>query len=302
MAWNGSNNTGSVPGKREAAAPTKSDNSSLTYFIIFAVAIAVAAAVYFALRGNRGGQSPGEQPEPSGGKIAEATPATNRAESVKPPAKPLTLQERRQAEIRLYEKKYGTNMPPGVKARVHFLKNPPEKVYKIKNRFEFLRHPSERQIASLMSVTPGDFMLSPPEYGTSFDNDFLSAIMEKIDVLPDDDEETRAVKAAVTDLKKEIVAIQRERGMLPSEIMNEHGKYLYELGQIEQDLERELLKAKNDPNMADQDVEDLFVAANKIRQEKGLPEWKVPDFSKRMVRLQRKLARRGQNNDSGKDE
>lgn len=301
MAWNRSNNEGPVPGKRAAATPAA---SGFIYKVLLSAAVVVAIAVvvaYFVLHGER---KPVPAPEDvsSGGKIAEVTPAVVKPQEEEQVKKPLTLQERRQAEIRLYEKKYGTNMPPGVKARVHFLKNPPEKVYKIKNRFEFLRHPSERQIASLMSVTPGDFMLSPPEYGTSFDNDFLSAIMEKIDVLPDDDEETRAVKAAVTDLKKEIVAIQRERGMLPSEIMNEHGKYLYELGQIEQDLERELLKAKNDPNMADQDVEDLFVAANKIRQEKGLPEWKVPDFSKRMVRLQRKLARRGQNNDSGKDE
>ena len=301
MAWNGSNNTGSVPGKREETASAASGSVHKVLLAAAVVVAIVVVAAYFVLRGERK-PTPAPKNVASGGKIAEVTPAVVKPQEEEQVKKPLTPQERRQAEIRLYEKKYGTNMPPGVKARVHFLKNPPEKVYKIKNRFEFLRHPSERQIASLMSVTPGDFMLSPPEYGTSFDNDFLSAIMEKIDVLPDDDEETRAVKAAVTDLKKEIVAIQRERGMLPSEIMNEHGKYLYELGQIEQDLERELLKAKNDPNMADQDVEDLFVAANKIRQEKGLPEWKVPDFSKRMVRLQRKLARRGQNNDSGKDE
>ena len=120
--------------------------------------------------------------------------------------------------------------------------------------------------------------------------------MEKIDILPDDDDETRAVKDGVSELKKEIVAIQRETGKLPSEIMNEHAKFLYEMGQIEQNLENELVKARNDPSYSDEDVEDLFAAANKMRRDRGLPEWKIPDFSRRSVILQRRLARHSKEN------
>ena len=77
MGWNGSNQSkaaASGPGGQTPSA--KSDNLGLTYIITFTVVVAVAVgAAYFALRGGRGGQSPGEQPEPSSGKIAEAMPA-----------------------------------------------------------------------------------------------------------------------------------------------------------------------------------------------------------------------------------
>lgn len=76
MSWNGSNQSKSAisgPGGQTPSA--KSDNLGLTYIITFTVVVAVAAAAYFALRGGRGGQSPGEQPEPSRGKIAEVVPA-----------------------------------------------------------------------------------------------------------------------------------------------------------------------------------------------------------------------------------
>ncbi|MBQ3315189.1 MAG: hypothetical protein IJG70_04435 [Kiritimatiellae bacterium] len=298
MAWNGSDNTGSAPVKKSAGVKPAASGSVPKVLLAAAVVAALCAAVvaYFLFR-DSGKPVPKAPEKPSGGKIVEATPAaTNRAPKADKPEKELTPEEKRRAEIRRYEEMYGTNMPPGIKARVHFLKHPPEKVYKIKNRFEFLRHPSERQIASLMSVAPGTFMLSPPEYGSSFNEDFLAALMEKIEVLPDDDEETRAVKDGVSELKKEIVAIQRESGKLPSEIMNEHAKFLYEMGQIEQNLENELVKARSDPSYSDEDVEDLFAAANKMRRDRGLPEWKIPDFSRRSAILQRRLARHSKEN------
>ena len=134
-------------------------------------------------------------------------------------------------------------------------------------------------------------MLDKLEFGESFNRDFLASVLDKdCEPTDEDDAETRAVKEAVGALKREIVDIQRKEGKLPSEIMNEHAAMLYELGQLENDLEKELVKARNDPEMSDQDVEDLFVAANRMRKERGLPEWKVPDFSKRSIRLQRKLS------------
>ena len=298
MAWNGSDNTGSAPVKKSAGVKPVASGSVPKVLLVAAVVAALCAAVviYFLLRDS--GKSVPKAPEnPSSGKIAEVAPAaTNRPSKVEKPVKELTLEEKHQAEIRRYEEKYGTNMPPGIKARVYFLKNPPRDKFRIKTEYAYLRHPSERQIASLLFVVPGTFMLSPPEYGSSFDADFLAALMEKIDVLPDDDDETRAVKDGVSELKKEIVAIQRETGKLPSEIMNEHAKFLYEMGQIEQNLENELVKARNDPSYSDEDVEDLFAAANKMRRDRGLPEWKIPDFSRRSVILQRRLARHSKEN------
>ena len=220
-----------------------------------------------------------------------AAPTASNPSKAKPSE--VTKEEKRLAEIRQYEKMFGTNMPPGVAARVYFLKNPPQNIYKIKNEYGFLRHPAERDIASLLAVEPGSFMLDKPKFGESFNKDFLASVLDKSsEPTDDDDEDTRAVKVAVGELKREIAEIQKAEGKLPSEIMNEHAAVLYELGQLENMLEQELVKARSDPEMSDKDVEDLFAAANKLRKERGLAEWKVPDFSKRSIRLQRKLMKR----------
>ena len=284
MSWNRGNSE-----TRRGAAAARKPRVPLVLLVPLVLAV-IAAGVWWAVRG-RGETARPTAPRHAGGQIAEVTPAAA-PRAAEPAAREPTKEEKRLAEIRRYEEKYGTNMPPGIKARVYFLKNPPKTVYTIKNKYAFLRHPAERDIASLMSVEPGTFMLDRMEFGESFNKDFVAALMDKSAPLDDDDDETRETKELVADVMKEIVDVQRRDGRLPNEIMNEHAKFLYDMGQLESDLERELVKARNDPAVSDQDVEDLFVAANRIRKERGLPEWKVPDFSRRSIRLQRKLSRR----------
>ena len=254
------------------------------------VLLVLAIGVWWAVRGG-GGAAPKPKAPRGVGKIAEATP-TAAPRPAKAERREPTKEEKRLAEIRRYEERYGTNMPPGIKARVYFLKNPPKTVYTIKNKYAFLRHPAERTIASLVTVEPGTFMLDRLEFGESFNRDFVAAQLDRSKPLDDDDEETREVKELVGETMREIADIQRKEGKLPSEIMNEHAKFLYEMGQLESSLEQELVKARNDPSVSDQDVEDLFAAANKIRKERGLPEWDIPDFSRRSVRLLRKMKRK----------
>lgn len=213
--------------------------------------------------------------------IKEVTPAAApKAEEKKKP----TEAEKRAAQIKFYEDKYGTNMPEQIKTVVYFLKNPPERIFSPDVPFQYLRHTSDRQIASLATKDPGTYFLVKPQYGESFNRSFLASLMDKTEVLPDDDEETAAVKNLVNDVKKQICEIQRREGKLPSEIMNEHGAYMYELGQCEEQLRGELAKARRNPDVSDQDLEDLFRAANEIRKKRGLPERKVPDFSRSVIR------------------
>ena len=219
--------------------------------------------------------------------IKVVTPAAApKAEEVKP----LTKEEKRLKEIKYFEDKFGTNMPPGVKTHVYFLKHPP-KVYRPKTEYGFFRHPSDRQIASILAVEPGTFMLDKLEFGESFNRDFLASLLDKTEILETDDEETRAVKESVAAAKEQMNAIRKAEGKLPSEILTEHAALLYDLGRFEQNLENELNEFRNNPDVSDQDVADLFAAANRMRAEKGLPEQKVPDFSKRAIRLQKRLAR-----------
>ena len=293
MAWNGSkgNDTdGTSAAKRPAGGARKSPSVIRGAFAAIAVVALAAGAWWWLSRGDGGAGGEPEKPEPKPQQRQRIeTPAAPTNAVPTPPTK----EEKRLAEIKYFEDKYGTNMPPGVKTHVYFLKNPPKTHYKIKGRFDYFRHPAERQIASLVAVEPGTFILSPPEFGESFNRDFLASILDKTEILPDDDEETKAMKELVYDTKKQMVEIQKRDGKLPSEILTEQAQMLYELGQVEQNLENELAKVRNNPDVSDEDVDDLFRAANKIRESKGLPAQAVPDFSKRSIRLRRRLARQG---------
>ena len=290
MAWNGSKDE---PRRGGRGGTSCAGGRLRKAAAVVGVLLVAASAAYFLLPR----QEPADVKEPPkapglGGMIAEATPSAGprQQEAVEAPRQ--TAEERRRAEIKYFEDRYGTNMPSGVKSHVYFLKNPPKKSFKIRSKFDYFRHPVERQIASLILVTPGSFMLFPPEYGESFNRDFLAAALDGTKPLPDDDEETLAMKEAVAETIRDMAATQKREGKLPNEILNEHGALLYELGQYEKNLEEELVRAKSDPSVSDDEVSDLFAAANKLRRDRGLPEWKVPDFSKRSLRLQRKLMKR----------
>lgn len=293
MAWNGSKATGNLgtdPKKPNKIRP-KMGSVPILLVVLSLVALVFLAARHFLSGGDEEAETSRNRAKPA--TIADTSPRMPADGSTNAVPAPPTKEEKRLAEIKYFEDKYGTNMPPGVKTHVYFLKNPPKTRYKIKGRFDYFRHPAERQIASLVSVEPGTFMLSPPEFGESFNRDFLASILDKTEILPDDDEETKAMKELVYETKKQMLEIQRTEGRLPSEILTQHAKVLYELGQAEKMLEDELANVRNNPDVSDEDVEDLFHAANKIRKSKGLPAQAVPDFSKRSIRLRRRLARRG---------
>lgn len=294
MSWNGSNQSktaASRPGGQSPAA--KSENSGLTYFLIFIVVVAVAAGgAYFALRGNRGGQSPGEQPESSCGKIAEVAPATNRAESVKPPSKPLTAEEKRLKEIAEIEAKYaGKEMPNGIATHLYYLKNPPKISITTKRPYDCFAYTAERSIAGLVLAEPGTEFLDVLEFGASFDNEFVNALLAKNEPAEGDDEKTREMKAAVDEAKHEIARICREEGKKPSEVMNEYAKMMYDLGKFERNIREMVSEARMNPDLSDDDVIDFLKAANRLREERGLPAIKIPSLARRGLMLAHRAER-----------
>lgn len=205
-----------------------------------------------------------------------------------------------QRKIKHYKELFGTNMPEGVKAEIYFLEHPVKQTFKTPNPFHFLSHPSERDIASLAKVEPGTFFLMQPTYGEAFDNDFINAMLDKIEYSDDDTDEVREAKATVTELKKELAKQCKEEGRKPSEIMNEFAKTLYDLGQYQRQLENELNELHENPDLSDADVEDFFKAANQMLEQKGLKPMEIPNLAKRSIRLQRRLARQAEREQKSK--
>lgn len=220
------------------------------------------------------------------GLIKEVTPAPA------PKAKPKKTKEIvRNDMIRKIEEKYGTNIPPNLKAPLHYLRNPPQQVFERHTPYSFLTHSSERAIASVLMAEPGAFFVIQPEYGEDFNQDFVNAMLDKIEIEDGDSEETRKIKQFVTDAKKEIAALVKAEGKKPNELMNEHAAAMFELGRYQRDLEDELNRVRNNPDLSDADVADFFAAANKLRKERGLEERPIPNLTKRGLQLQKRAAR-----------
>ena len=220
--------------------------------------------------------------------------------------KSLSQDEKRLREIREIEDHFGTNMPAGLKTHLYYLKNPPKVSMQAKSPNDFFKHTSERQIAGTVFVDPGTFFLVQPTFDAQFDQDFINAMLDKIEVEDGDSDEVREKKRQMTELKKEIAAICKQEGRKPSEILNEHAKTMFELGRYKELLNEQIREIHDNPDMTDADVEDAFKAANVMLEKKGLPALNVPKLTRRAFKLQRlqeRAARKAEKeNNSSKEE
>ena len=287
MAWNGSNgkNTnGTSAAKRPVGGARKSPSVMRGAFAALAVVALAAGAWWWIARSGGAPAEPTEDTRPKVKKTVEPrkpSPPAAKTEQA-PKEKQLTEREKR---LKYYRDKYGDNIPENLKPVVYFLENPPQKTFRIQGDTPYLRHPSERHIAGLVLKEPGTFFVMKPEYGEAFDKDFVNALVDKIEVNDDDPEDVRRMKEEVELVKKEIAAVCRKEGKTPSEVMNEQAAAMFELGRYQRDLEAELDRIYDNPDLSDAEVDDFCKAANKMLEGKGLAPLALPDMTRRSVRL-----------------
>lgn len=248
------------------------------------VVVALAAAVALFLFKDKGSVTV-EKAAKKPTKVKEVTPAP--APKTPEPERELTEDEKRLAEIKRLKEKFGDNMPAGLKMHIYYLENPPKTVIKLKNPYEFLQHPSEQEIASIINIVPGTEMIEKPEFGESFNRDFINAMLDKIEINDDDSEEVRQMKSDVAEAKKQIAKICKEEGKKPNQVMSEYATSLFELSKYKLNLEEELRAANNNADISNADLQDYYRAANKILEKKGLDPIEVPAFKGRARRLER---------------
>lgn len=252
------------------------------------IVVVLAATAYFLFFKPQ--VQPDDSSEPARSSfIKEVEPAAAPTEAA-PEPRPRKTQEELNAEfIKRCEEQYGTNMPAGLKTHIYYLKNPPKHVYAARKEYPFLQNEAERSIASVLYTEPGTFFLEPPTFGPDFDQDFANAVASPIRIEADDPEDVKQVKQFVTDMKQQIVDILKTEGKKPSELMTEQGQLMFDLGRFEEQLAEDLRAAEDNPEMSDDDVVDMFRAANILRQKKGLEERPIPDLTTRTLDLKRKL-------------
>ena len=294
MAWNRSTERELGRGNRERETG-KFPFRGLVAGVIVVLGAAVAAWWLWPT-----GESAGETPPPqTKQRIKEVTPAAvakPSAESEKAAPKPKTFaemtNEEKLADIRA---KYGNNIPENLKPIVRYLEHPPQRDFRAPPRPTaiFKRH-SERMIAEMLLVEPGNFMLRKPTFDAGFDADFAAALNEKIEFDKDDTDYQRELKQAVIDSKAEIAERMR-KGETASEIMNKFSDELFELSRYQQNIEQMVREVKMNPKMTDADVKDCVNAANEMLASKGIKPMAMPNmvFRQAALRFQAEKMKKG---------
>lgn len=150
------------------------------------------------------------------------------------------------------------------------------------DKFEFR---SERQLAFLACLPVGTLVLGDEDYHTEeFKKDMEKALVNKIEILPDDDEETRYYKQSVIDVKKQLVQMLK-KGEDIFDALTETRKELQQLGIYKMELEGEINKLREDDGkMTDDEVESLVEAANKMLEAKGIEKFHFNKLTQEIIK------------------
>lgn len=264
--------------------PRKSSKLGICAICLVAI-LAMSALVILFPKNNV--EEPEKNVEKKTTTISEVAPAKVR-QAVEEPAKPKTYKEMtRDEKLQSIRDKYGDNIPENLKPTVYYLENPPQRTFHpAKSKFNYFKRRSEREIASVLNIEPGTWMMRPVQFGDKFDKDLTAAFEETIEFKKDDSDEVRAMKQAVIDTKKEL-AERIKKGEVASEIMNSTISELYTLGQYKRDLEEQVGAIRRNAEYTDQDVEDVVNAANQMLEAKGLPPMRMPNMLIRRASLRK---------------
>lgn len=143
---------------------------------------------------------------------------------------------------------------------------------------------SEELIADLLEIEPGTPMFGELPYGKRFNEDFKKAVAQKVEINPEDDEYTVALKNQVQAVKDDFKQILLAGGDVGEEMRKARNE-LKELGAFRESLKRELFDLRKSGQHSSDDMKGYIEAANKMLEAKGLAPLKVPRVFLRNIEL-----------------
>ena len=282
MSWNKSREEGR--GKREEVRRVFRTRFSFPVLagvvLVFAAAVAIFAV--FRTSENRSDLS-SEVRKP--GRIAEAKPApAPKTESPVPEAPARELTRREKARLQpTHTNMYGyvINPPPSsvvyTNSQASAMLSDAEKVFS---------NTAERKIAAILTLEPGETLVGDPSamFGRGFRRKFLESLECPELVRDGDDEETRALKRAVTDAKADLKA-RMDAGEDVCEVMRQAYREAQEIGLYCENLKAEVSRLARDRTLSEEDVKDFVAAANKMLSDRGAKPLTMPRFAARRLQL-----------------
>lgn len=171
------------------------------------------------------------------------------------------------------------------------LKNPEKYLVKSvvhPNAYPDFKHDSENEIANLLTIENGGMIFGDREYDKRFEQDFLQALMEPVEINEDDSENDRLIKENVEAAKKEI-AQRIKNGENLGDILTAEREEIRRLAQYKQQMEdifHERL-ASGEIN-TEQGLDDFCKAINTMLESKGIEPFKISGLMRRRLGLDRK--------------
>ena len=291
MAWNGSTGRGERPQSKPRQPKRRPQG-----LLVAVCGLVVLAGVCVVAWVMSGGEKPTQKPD-GPRKVKKATPVVS---SNTKPAKPVAQEEspgvrtnrwgevvkRQKPETYVDERgilryKKGNGRVPNPED----FKNP-TRISTRGNMHEF-KHPVENEIAVLIMAQPGEMLVGEPDY-SNMKQDFVNALIDKIEIDEDDSEMDRELKQNVEELKKEL-AERVKNGEDLVEILKEARRELRMSADYKQNLNDVILEQLYDPSISDDELARTMQAANKMLEAKGIEpiaETRFLKVRKRMLRAQ----------------
>jgi len=147
------------------------------------------------------------------------------------------------------------------------------------------RHNCELEIATLLTLQPGDAILGEFDRGERFKKDFVQALLEPVEIEEGDSEEDIRIKKDVEAVKKEL-AQRLKQGEDVGKILDETREDFRRLNAVKEQV-KELIREKSAEAETPDDIEDLYAAANKMLESKGLAPIKMNAIMRKKLSMMR---------------
>lgn len=170
------------------------------------------------------------------------------------------------------------------------LERPANRVIHLNKGKKVFQHQAENQIARLLSIEPGKMFIGNMHYGPQFVESFKRSIAEPTLVTADDDEETKALKRHINEVKADLRA-RMDNGEDICKIMKETEDDLRSLSTFKLNIQKDLNAAKLDENVSAEDYELYVEAANKMLEERGLKKITAPKIVESQLKYLREKNR-----------
>lgn len=153
-----------------------------------------------------------------------------------------------------------------------------------KPKYAIFHHHVENEIASLLTMRPGEGIVGTPRYSPKLKEEFLKSLENPIIVYDEDSEEDKALKNAMIETKAQLKE-RLDNGEDLAQILLDTRREYQELARYRMTIEAELVKFKRQENVTEQDLDDFINAANATLAKKGIAPMKLGAITRQKLKM-----------------